>query len=301
MTYAANEKSVASGAPFECYRFETPMGTFRYTSLPFAVTLGTGDGAQTFDPCPGIDRTTAEINSVVDSLQTMDFVIPREDDLARRYNQKNLPDYCTTRVYRAHWGDDLTTQFEIEWRGEATDYSYRDGALIISTQSILQAKIQGSQCTIYTQLSCNHRVYDARCGVNKGDHTASTTVTDIDNVSIEVANQTFSNVDLQLGEMRNTRTGEARTIFQAASGLITVTYPFTDLVVGDTVELSRGCNNLMSTCIARFNNVERFLGFRYIPTTNIFVNSGDKTVVQTTSNRNLALVKWTVAGETVRR
>lgn len=296
MTYAAKEKSVSSGIPFECYEFETPVGTFRYTSLLEDVTLGTGLTEKTFKPCPGIDRSTAEINSIIDTLQSMNFLIPKDDRLAKTYNKKNLPEYCTTRVYRAHWGDDLTTQFEVEWRGEATGYEYdNDGAFIISTQSILQSKIQGNQCTIYTQLSCNHRVYDERCGVVKADHTVFTDVTKVDNIKITVLSQSLSNTDLQLGEIKNLRTGEVRTIFSAADGVITVTYPFTDILVGDNVSLSRGCNNLMSTCISRFNNVARFLGFRYIPVSNLFATKGDRTVETTTTRRVFVPTQWTIS------
>jgi hypothetical protein len=291
MSYASKESSIAEGIPFECYEFVTPIGTFRYTSLTEDVTLG----GNLYEPCEGIGRTEADINPVIDSLQTMDFIIPRDDRLAKGFSRKNLPEYCTTRVYRAHWGEDLSTQFKVEWRGEATGYSYDDdGAFIIATQSILQAKVQGSQCTIYTQLSCNHRVYDERCGIDQGDHTFSTTVTLVSGITITLDDQPFSNPDLTLGKIINDRTGEERTIFQALSGVITITYPFVDIVIGDTVSVVRGCNNLMSTCISRFNNVERFLGFRYVPLDNIFADSGDKVVVTTTTKRNRLDTQWSI-------
>jgi hypothetical protein len=282
MTYDARESSIADGEPFECYEFVTPLGTFRYTSLPEDVTLG----GNLYVVREGIGRTEADINSVVDSLQTMDFLIPRDDPLATGFNKRNLPDYCTTRVYRAHYGEDLSTEYTVEWRGEATGYGYSDAHFVISTQSILQAKVQGSQSTIYTQLSCNHRVYDDQCAVVQADHTFSAVVTDVTGIEILIDDQTFSDTDLALGQFVNDRTGEVRTIFSASTGLITVTYPFVDLVVGDTVSLSRGCNNLMSTCIARFDNVARFLGFRYMPGENLWLTNGNKIIETTTTNRN---------------
>lgn len=295
MTYENRESSIADGMPFECYLFETPLGTFRYTSLTERVQL---DG-EWYEVCEGITRTEADINPVVDSLQTMDFIIPRDDPLATGFNERNLPEYCTTRVYRAHYGDDLSTEFKVEWRGEATGYSYEPGAFIIATQSILQSKVQGSQCTVYTQFSCNHRVYDERCGIVQADHTFQATVTELSGIEITIDDQLYTNPELTLGKMINNRTGEERTIFQALSGLIIVTYPFVDIVIGDTVSMVKGCNNLMSTCITRFDNVERFLGFRYIPTDNIFVDSGDKVVVTTTTKRNFLPTKWVVNGESI--
>ncbi len=294
MSYETRDTSIADGMPFECYEFITPIGTFRYTSLTERVELG----GEWYEACPGITRTQADINPIIDSLQTMDFLIPRDDPLAQGFNRRTLPEYCTTRVYRAHWGDDLSTEFKVEWRGEATGYSYEPGAFIIATQSILQAKVQGNQCTIYTQLSCNHRVYDERCGVDKDLHTSETSVTAIDYTKITVADQEFSNVDLSLGEVINVRTGESRTIYEADDGVITVTYPFVDIRVGDAIKLVRGCNNLMSTCILRFDNVKRFLGFRYIPLDNIFADAGDKIVKTTTTKRTFVSTKWTISGQT---
>lgn len=295
MSYSSNETSVAAGTPFECYEFETPVGTFRYTSLPIPVTLG----GQAYTPRAGLMRSEAEINSLVDSLQSMDFVIPMDDPLAIAYRKRSLPEYCTTRVYRAHYGDDLSTEFSVEWRGEATGYSYTPGGLVIETQSILQAKVQGSQNTIYTQLSCNHRVYDERCSLVKANFTEARAVTKVDDIKITVASLPFGTADLQLGEIRNQRTGETRTIFSVTGTVITVTYPFVDILVGDTVDLTKGCNNLMSTCIDRFDNVINFLGFRYIPLDNIFADSGDKTVVQTTERRTFVPTTWTVTAKFV--
>lgn len=282
MTYATKEQSTSSGSPFECYKFETPLGDFRYTTLPENVTLG----GEVYLPRV-ITRTAAEINSIIDTLQTMDFHVPITDALAQAYASNVVPDYLTASVFRAHVGDDLSTEFVTEWKGEATTYAYDAGrnALVISTQSILQAKVQGPANMVYVQLACNHRVYDDRCQLDEEDFSVTTEVTAFDNISITVDNDNYPDHELAIGKVTNDRTGEERTIFDNVANVLTITYPFKDLVIGDPMTLTLGCNNTLSICKARFDNVVHFGGFRYVPLTNIFVDNGDSTVTTTTSSR----------------
>lgn len=287
MSYEQREHSVASGAPFECYHFATPVGTFRYTSLPVPVQLGSGAGGALELYTPQlIKRGSAEISTIIDSLRTMDIHVPIDDPLAKAYCRRAVPAWLTTIVYRAHLGDDLATQFDVEWRGEATGYSYDpDGALIVATQSILQAKVQGPAATPYVQLACNHRVFDSRCKALRENFTHQTVIATVDNVEIRVESQGFANSDLALGTMVNVRTGEVRSIHDNIDGLVTITYPFLDVLAGDQVELTLGCDNTMATCVTRFDNVANFGGFRYVPLDNLFVGNGDKTVKTTTTYR----------------
>lgn len=287
MTYADRENSIALGAPFECYEFLTPLGNFRYTTLPVEVELGTGEdnAMQLYEPLQ-VTRGAAEISAIIDTLATMDFNIPVGSPLAQAYLGRNVPEYLTTRVYRAHWGDDLETEFAVEWRGEATGYSYSDeGALVVSTQSIIQSRVQGMGATVYYQLSCNHRVYDARCKADPAEFTHVTTVTGIDNIRIRVASQGYANGLLQLGRMVNPATDEERSIFANENDEIQVTYPFLNLKVGDTVHLILGCNNTMGTCFERFDNVVNYGGFRYVPLQNILLDFGETVVKSSSGSR----------------
>lgn len=266
MTYALNEESVADGTPFECYLFQSPNGSYRYTSLPFDVTLN----GEVFKPLQ-IVRSSFDISAVVESLKTMDFTFPLNSVIANDYAGKNVPDYLTVLVYRAHIGDDLSTQFKIEWRGETTNYSIQNNKFVVKTRSIMQAKILGANKTVYYQLACNNRVYDDRCKAIKAEFTVATTVTALDNIRVTVGSSgSFGNGELSLGTMVNTRTGEERSIYNNTDGLIEVTYAFNDIVIGDEVLLILGCDNRMSTCVNRFDNVVNFTGFRYIPAKNPF-------------------------------
>lgn len=263
MTYTAREKSTYEGQPFECYEFVGPVGTFRHTSLPFEVTVG----GNVFSPLP-VTRTAIIIGSIVDSPQTMDFNIPASHPLTNAYAGRYTPDYLNVTVYRAHYGDDLSSEYKTEWQGQAVGYGVNDNWFVIQTVSILQSKILGSTSTIYYQYSCNNRVYDSVCKAVAADHQTLTSVTLVDNVVIDVTSQGFANGQLELGTMTLDRTGEQRSIVSNVDSRITVAYPFLDIVVGDNVTLTQGCDNKMTTCVNRFNNILNFTGFRFIPENN---------------------------------
>ena len=55
------------------------------------------------------------------------------------------------------------------------------------------------------------------------------------------------------------------------------TMPF-DIVVGDTFDVTAGCDKSLATCRDRFNNVPNFRGFPYIPGNDAvtsYANTGD--------------------------
>lgn len=266
MSYETKENSQSDGEPFECYEFTSPIGTFRYTSLPSEVTLG----GNTYVPT-AITRGSVVISMVIDTLQTVDFQLPLLSDIAQAYLGSVLPDYLTVRVYRGHVGE---TDFVTEWYGESVKYSIVSGKFVIKTQSVLQAKVLGQATTVYTQYGCNNKVYDARCKALKSAFTQSTEVVKVDNYNITVLNQGYDNDELQLGTMISDRTGEERTIQGNTNQLISITYPFFDIVKGDTVKLVLGCDNRMATCRDRFDNVANYTGFRYMPLVNPFSDVG---------------------------
>lgn len=263
MTYAAREVSVDQGRPFEVYRFEGPVGVFRYTSLPFPVTVDD----ELYEPLT-ITRTAIVIQSVIDSPQTMDFSIPADGPLAAAYMNRYTPDYLNIKVMRAHLGDSFNTDFTVEWQGQAATYSVEGDWFVISTTSILQSKILGATSTIYYQYACNNLVYDERCKADAAAHTVGAAVVKSDNVTITLNTSGYPNGELALGTLRVTRTGEERSIVSNTGTKLVVSYPFLDIVPGDAVTLVQGCNNTMATCVNRFNNVENFTGFRFIPIDN---------------------------------
>lgn len=270
MTYDANEDSVESGTPFECYSFATPSGTFRYTTLPFSVTL---DG--NLYTSETIDRTTFETSAAIASVKTMDIMLPFDNELVGNYSTRTLPDYCTVTVYRAHYGDDLSSEFVVEWIGEAVGTEITEEYFVFKTKSLMASLLTGNAKSVKYQYPCNNRVYDARCQAVESSFRVSATVTRVNLNVITVNSDSNADGDLILGKITLPRTSEVRSIVNnedvdSGGSEITIAYPFDDIVVGDSVTLTLGCDNRLTTCLNRFNNIRNFTGFPYIPSKNPF-------------------------------
>jgi len=270
MTYTQKDRSIQDGEPVEFYKFIGPFGEFRYTSdnVP-----GTCDGDIYLPIEGGIDRTSIETGSIVDTIMTMDFRLPADSELAKLYCYKTTPDQILVEVRRAHRGDDWNTEFEMEWKGYGLGTSVSGHLAVIQTGSVLQSKLRGNVASIYYQRMCNHILFDERCKMNKEDWTLTATVAKVQNQLITVNDDGTGNDQLKAGEIKVPRTGETRSIYANANNIISISYPFVDIQVGDTVELTFGCDHKrLGDCKLRFNNVTNYGGFDFIPVVNPFTD-----------------------------
>jgi hypothetical protein len=283
MSYPVKDASTHDGEPIEVYKFTGPFGEYRFTSDMEPITV---DG-DLYEPLP-ITRTSIETGSVVDTIQTMDFNIPASSDLARMYAFTLSPETLTIEVKRVHRGDDYATDFEIEWTGEGLDFLSSGKWSTIKTGSILQSKLRGNLSSVLYQGICNHVLFDKRCKMVKAAWTSAATVKKIQGQIITLNSDNNSDGTLNGGEVKNVRTGEIRRIISNTAEVLRIGYKFIDIVDGDTLELTHGCNHArLGDCKTKFNNVANYGGFDFIPLKNPFVdlNKGNIAAVLTTVNR----------------
>lgn len=279
MTYSQKDRSVQDGEPIECYEFVATHKTWRFTSYHTPVTV---DG-DLYTPLP-IMRTAIVTGSIIDSLKTMDFQIPADHDLARTFCFTVSPKLLDVTVKRVHEGDDFATDFKVEWIGEISGGAAVGEWATIKTNNKLQTNLNGNLSMPYYQKICNHVLFDERCKVVRADFTETATVLKIQGQIITVDDMVFADDLLISGEMTNTRTGEVQGIISNDSDILRVGYRFFDLVVGDTVELTRGCNHLrLGDCKNVFDNVDNYGGFDHIPEKNPFEQLNYQTTTNTTT------------------
>lgn len=258
-------------APIECYEFVTSNGTFRVTSYDQPITVA----GLLFNPLP-ITRTAMEVAAITDNLVTVDFNVPITSDIAKACAFLDTPKDLTVTVYRVNEGDDYATEYTIEHTGEFAGASTSELWATIKTGSILQTKLNGQASSVYYQRVCNHLLYDERCKMVRADWTVTATVVKIQAQKITVDDDGGINNYLRGGEILNTRTGEKRAIIGNTDNAILAGLKFIDIVIGDTVELSRGCNHLrLGDCKNVFNNVTNYGGFDFIPDKNPFETFND--------------------------
>lgn len=280
MTYAQKDRSISDGAPIECYRFVSSFKTWRFTSYHESITVA----GQLFTPL-AIVRTAIETGNVVDTLTTMDFIVPSQHEIAKTFCYTRNPKGLVVTVYRVHEGDDYSTDYKIEYQGEIAGSSATGIQATIKTASILQTRLNGNLSSVYYQKTCNHTLFDARCKVNRATYTQTAYVTEVQKQLISVDNMVFATGALAGGEMTNIRTGEKQGIVGNAANVITLGYPFFDILAGDQIELTQGCDHMrLGHCKNRFNNVVNYGGMDFIPEVNPFEQLSYQTTTSTTTN-----------------
>ncbi len=268
MSYDTVDVSVRDGAPIECYKFIGELKNYFYTNNNVEVTVA-GDE---YLPLSGIKRGPIETSSLLDSNQTIDVILPITCELAVTYNFLKMPLTLDLEIRSVHRGTNFATESKLIWQGQSVGFPVAQDDASISTQSVIQAALSRQLNQVVYQTSCNHEVYDELCTLDPADFTTTAIVENIKDSVIRVSATGRSDGTLAIGKMVNTRTGENRVIIGNIGKIVTVGYGFLDIEVGDTVDLILGCNNSYTACTEVFNNIINFLGFKFAPNTNPYVN-----------------------------
>lgn len=275
MSFTDADISPHDGKPVEFYKFIGSAGTFCYTSDNEEQVL---DG-DVYYPTP-VTRTGIETGSIVDTTMTMDINVPSNSDVARLYCLKTSPDALKVEVRKRHRD---TSESVIEWQGYLLDVTVSTLWATLKTGSVIQDKLRNNVANIYYQRTCNHVLFDERCKVSRAAFTNTAEIVKVQNQLITVDNDGAADNSLKAGEITNTRTGEIRGIYSNENNVLRISYPFVDLKVGDTVELTYGCNHArLGDCKHRFNNVVNYGGFDFIPTMNPFTDLNPDTKITET-------------------
>lgn len=119
---------------------------------------------------------------------------------------------------------------------------------------------------------CMADLGDVRCGVNLTPLTVTGTVTAVtaDNLFIDTSRVEIDGwfTDGKLtwtSGNNNGRTIEIKNYSSDYYSFLLFTYAPHPIQVGDTYSVYPGCNKWLSTCITKFNNVNNFRGFPYLP------------------------------------
>lgn len=283
MAYATKDKSVQQGQPVEFYKFTGDFGTYRYTS---DIVSGVCNGELYVPVEGGISHSDIELTVVTDSIVTTDIELPASNPLARAIAFGVTPDIWQVEIRRAHYGDDWNTEWSLEWQGFGQSSRAENGLAILSTGNLIQQFFGKTMPNVRYVRSCNHKLYDARCKVNKANWTLEAEVSKIQGSLITVVNDFAGNNELNGGQVINSRTGERRPILTNVDNVIRVPYKFVDLVIGDELQLIFGCNKRRNgDCRQRFNNVKNYGGFDWIPVNDPFADMTFLTI-KTIDTRN---------------
>ena len=265
MSYETLETSQHDSQPVECYRFIGSFREYRYTSSEDQVTVN----GLTYDPIP-VKRNAVKAGTQSEDGLALEVELPFDCDVVQDYAYSESPPRLTLELIRAQRGGSLATDWVIEWKGRVTGFSVTGRICKIKVPSIFVQVLQGDVPTNYYQQPCNHVLFDSGCKLSRATYSTTTSVITADVLAVEVTNDAFADGYLAGGEIVNQRTGERRLILNNVVNVVSLNYPFVDMRVGDTVELTAGCDHSWATCKTKFNNGANYGGHPFIPGDNPF-------------------------------
>lgn len=171
------------------------------------------------------------------------------------------------RVIMTTWGD-LTNGTLVMFSGRISDADFDRTQASINVKSDFELLNIQMPRNLY-QPACSHSLYGTGCGVTKATYTAAksisaTSTTQTFNTNIILDNGVYDQGVILFTSGANS--GVKRTVKSQVGGVVSVALPLAYApAVGDTFEISQGCDKTKDTCNSKFNNLTHFRGFPYLP------------------------------------
>ncbi len=253
--------------PAELYRFWNTNNAYYYTSGDVPITYDgnvyTPEAIKRGGTRQGIDLTVSKVKIKMDYVQPILAEYLGQSPLELTYVE-------ILRVFR----NQSTMEGLSVFIGVVQGVSFKGMACDVDCNGIERLLRQKVPRLRY-QAKCQLSIYGTMCGVTRATYGVSGNVDAIagDGLSITVSEASAKADDyFNLGYAEKSGV-PARMIVDHAGSTIQLRQAVIGLVQDDTVILYPGCDKLMTTCSAKFNNLgndslDNFLGYPYIPKDN---------------------------------
>lgn len=262
MSYNDYEKSSFNGQPVELLEIQYGSASsevVRTTSGDRDVVVG-GNTYYAFTT----SRDEFDDEGNPDDAKQLSIRVPRDHPFIQLFDQQEFPGMVAVRIKRAHLNDPALGTFNI-WSGRLVGVSFEAPWMVLGCEKIATALTQ-TGCRIRYMRQCPHTLYMPRCWVDKEQFKAAGTVSAItaDKATVTVAGIPSSPAGYYVGGILLAE-GLSRFILAQNGSVLRLSRPFLSLAVGDAVTLHPGCDRLASTCKNKFNNLDNYGGFDFIP------------------------------------
>lgn len=277
MSYTTDDTSLASGSPVELYRFEGPGRVYTYTSH-FEDVVYANETYQATE----LER--ASIRSVTDDdPPTATIRVPFDTPFVSDYAFANPPAWATVTIRRYHLGSGPSLGVTY-FTGDVTEIRL-NGRVAEIEALVVAHRFEEPLPNVRWQRRCNHELFGPRCKVLAINfRVPSSSVVSIDSTGTEITVLTVDGIPaldgastpadyLANGTITRLSDGETRLIKSnggLSNAVLTISRPFPALDVLDQVIIAAGCDLAVTTCHAKFDNVENFGGHPVIPRQTLF-------------------------------
>ena len=273
MSFFTNE--TANSQPVTCYTFRRGATLWHYTDQPEDVTLSGvtyraaaiahGDFERSDETAAGeLTITLSDATPIVSEMNATGI--------------QGQPVICTIRQTHRSGVGGVTPVTVVRFKGSVTARTLTPGRCELRVAA-LPALFERPLLRVLASPTCNNAVYDRLCAVNPASFTTTgCAVSGISGFVLTVASAALQADGYYTAGIVVVETGPAagERLFVAAhagSSLTVLTSPPPGFTTSHTVSLLAGCDGTEATCLARFNNQERFLGFPRVPSVNPFTRA----------------------------
>lgn len=245
--------------PAELYHFFNNGETehWYYTDGDISVDYG----GNTYSPA-ALSRGAIRYNTKLEA-QTLDINFSYLEDAAIDFISINPVEIIWAEVLKIH-RDQSPLETSVVFIGQIKTVSYKGvtgKANCVGFEYFLKKTIP----TWRYQLNCNHNVFDSKCALTKASYKTTTTVS-ADSTGLILtsadfgakADGYFTGGEVVLGS-------ESRTVSAHSGNNVTIIYQFVETVDGQSVDAYPGCDGRAETCRDKYDNINSFLGFAFIP------------------------------------
>lgn len=254
-----NELTLEDSQPVELYEFSSPYNTYYYTSDVISWNIDSHD----YLPISGLERGAILIGTHENDKDSLKIKIPLSTDVAQDWAFDVTPPNLLITIKRLDRAGGGTYTI---WKGKVSSVSVEKHLVVFNCPSRFSAILNAKVPTVNVQQQCNHILFDNRCQVVRADYSFTAEVTAINGRTITLDNDEASDDDdFTNGEILVLSTGERKTISSKGGYTVTTIYELI-VEVGDTVEITQGCNHLRDSTqgCQKFNNKPNYGGFLYI-------------------------------------
>ncbi len=268
MAFNDIEISEYGNAPIELYTFQIGTNTTRLTSYDEDVSFGGF-------PYTAVTMERSKIQSTQDLGQsTLKLTMSRSISFLDQFIASSPTDIVEIDITRLHFGD---TDSAITFKGRVVNVKFLENMAEVTCQPIQTSLKRPGLRRIY-QTTCPHVLYGDQCGVIPGSFSVATTLTGVSGLTITSPdfiisiNPTFDATHFTGGFVDFNNGGVVTKRFitdhDNVSGILTLNLTFSEIAVGSSVTAFPGCDHGIKTCAGKFNIIENYGGFPFIPIKN---------------------------------
>lgn len=266
--------STEDSRPIEIYYFDLGGTAYRYTSAEDEITAG----GETYTPL-AIQRTSVA-QGRESSNRSIQITLPGDNEFAALYKDIVPGRRASVTVWSLERDEIPTFNTQnLEFVGSVLSVSFPSDGYIaeINCRSIEDALNRSIPRFTYMS-TCNHVLYDERCGVDPTSFQVTGTVSAVADNVITLPGANAQPDGYYTGGYCTPTSGaqDFRLILDHTGNDLTLLLPFAANVDGVSVQAFAGCDHLIDgDCATLFDNVIEFGGFAFVPNRNPFTDGLD--------------------------